>query len=77
MDEMHFADTEPAWEDMDPLQRAAFEASIEDVEYARAEDFCSHCGKEMSDFSDLGCEHCDRRHPDFGTMPLPANEQPK
>ena len=29
---------------------------------------CGHCGKELDDFSDLGCEHCDRRHPDFGTV---------
>jgi hypothetical protein len=30
---------------------------------------CPYCGKEYEDFSDLGCEHCDRRHPDFGTTP--------
>jgi len=30
---------------------------------------CPHCGKEYEDFSDLGCGHCDARHPDFGAMP--------
>ena len=28
---------------------------------------CPHCGKPLEDFSDLGCEYCDRRHPGFGT----------
>jgi hypothetical protein len=28
---------------------------------------CPFCGKEYEDFSDLGCGHCDRRHPDWGT----------
>jgi hypothetical protein len=23
--------------------------------------FCPHCGKEYEDFSDYGCEYCDRR----------------
>jgi hypothetical protein len=46
--------------DLEPM----FEASLEDFE---GEDFCSHCGKEFTDFSDLGCGHCDRRHPEFGT----------
>lgn len=23
---------------------------------------CSHCGKELEDFSDLGCEYCDARY---------------
>lgn len=26
-------------------------------------EYCSHCGKDIEDFSDLGCEHCDRRYP--------------
>jgi hypothetical protein len=30
---------------------------------------CSHCGKELEDFSDLGCSVCDQRHPNFGVMP--------
>lgn len=29
---------------------------------------CRHCGKDLQDFSDLGCEWCDRRHPDFGSV---------
>lgn len=33
------------------------------------EDFCKHCGKNIYDFSDLGCEYCDRRHPHFGVLP--------
>ncbi len=60
---------EPAWEDMDPQQRAAYEASVEDFEESRCEDFCSSCGKEFSDFSDLGCGRCDRRSPEFGMVP--------
>jgi hypothetical protein len=31
-------------------------------------DYCPHCGKEFEDFSDMGCERCDRRHPGFGTI---------
>ncbi len=27
---------------------------------------CSHCGKAFDDFSDLGCEYCDTRHPGYG-----------
>ncbi|MCP9495910.1 MAG: hypothetical protein MSG64_15785 [Pyrinomonadaceae bacterium MAG19_C2-C3] len=27
---------------------------------------CSHCGKDIYDFSDLGCGYCDRRNPEFG-----------
>jgi hypothetical protein len=30
---------------------------------------CKHCGKEYEDFSDLGCGHCDRRHPEYGMLP--------
>jgi len=29
---------------------------------------CHFCGKELEDFSDLGCERCDRRHPGFGVL---------
>lgn len=32
------------------------------------EDFCSHCGKNFYDFSDLGCGFCDRRSPDWGLV---------
>jgi len=35
----------------------------------RTEDICEHCGKALEDFSDLGCEYCDRRHPLFGLVP--------
>lgn len=28
-------------------------------------DCCPFCGKDYEDFSDLGCGHCDRRHPGF------------
>lgn len=31
-------------------------------------DFCPHCGKEYEDFSDLGCEYCDVRHPAYGVL---------
>ena len=30
---------------------------------------CPNCGKEYEDFSDMGCEKCDRRHPDYGVLP--------
>ena len=30
--------------------------------------YCWHCGKDVEDFSDLGCEYCDRRHPDYGMV---------
>jgi hypothetical protein len=33
------------------------------------ESTCSHCGKDIYDWSDLGCGYCDRRHPDFGMLP--------
>jgi hypothetical protein len=29
---------------------------------------CHYCGKEFEDFSDLGCEHCDARHPHYGVI---------
>lgn len=29
---------------------------------------CQHCGKELEDFSELGCAYCDGRHPAFGTL---------
>jgi hypothetical protein len=37
--------------------------------YEDDEPTCKHCGKPLYDFSDLGCEYCDRRHPDFGVLP--------
>ena len=30
--------------------------------------FCDHCGKDFEDFSDLGCEYCDARHPHYGVI---------
>lgn len=30
--------------------------------------YCPHCGKEYEDFSDMGCGHCDRRSPEWGTV---------
>jgi hypothetical protein len=30
---------------------------------------CHYCGKELEEFSDIGCEHCDRRSPEWGVMP--------
>jgi hypothetical protein len=43
-------------------------ASIID-DYCDTGGFCDGCGKEFEDFSDLGCEKCDQRHPGYGTMP--------
>jgi len=31
---------------------------------------CGHCGKEFEDWSDLGCEYCDARHPCYGIVPV-------
>lgn len=39
---------------------AETDADIDTTEY------CSHCGKDVEDWSDLGCEYCDRRHPLYG-----------
>lgn len=39
------------------------------MDYDSEPDCCRHCGKELEDFSDLGCEHCDARHPLFGVLP--------
>lgn len=69
IDDQHFADTEPPWDAMTPCQRAAIEANLADLAELDPEDFCSHCGKEFSDFSDLGCGYCDRRNSDWGMMP--------
>ena len=62
------ADLMPAYEDMDPLQQAAFDASSEEDQERPSDEYCSHCGKAFEEFSDLGCEYCDRRHPGFGTV---------
>jgi hypothetical protein len=32
------------------------------------ESVCPHCGKDRYDFSDMGCEYCDARHPGFGVL---------
>lgn len=34
-------------------------------DYKSGPDYCSHCGKDIEDFSVMGCEYCDRRHPGF------------
>lgn len=40
----------------------------EPEEPPEAERCCHFCGKEFTDFSDLGCEYCDTRCPGFGVM---------
>lgn len=57
----------PPWEEMDPLERAAVDASCD--EERPAEDYCPHCGKAFDEFGDLGCGYCDRRSPEWGIMP--------
>jgi len=32
------------------------------------EDFCPWCDKNIFDFSDMGCGHCDRRSPEWGLL---------
>jgi hypothetical protein len=32
------------------------------------EDYCRNCGKEFSDFGDIGCEHCDTRAVGYGVL---------
>jgi hypothetical protein len=46
----------------------AVAASLGD-DYNDGGEYCSHCGKDIYDFSDLGCEYCDRRHPNYGVYP--------
>jgi len=49
---------------LDKLSAALEAGSIEN----RIIDTCPHCGKDIYDWSDLGCEYCDRRHPGFGML---------
>jgi hypothetical protein len=42
------------------------ELDAADFEGADTEMICDHCGHDMHDFSDLGCEYCDARHPYVG-----------
>ena len=39
-----------------------------DMSVDPSEDRCDHCGKPFDEFGDLGCGHCDRRHPEFGLL---------
>ena len=56
------ATTEPYY--CDACERTAENAAdIDTTEY------CEHCGKDIEDWSDLGCEYCDRRHPLYGMLP--------
>lgn len=36
--------------------------------YEEDEDCCHYCGKAYEDFSDLGCQYCDQRHPHYGVL---------
>jgi hypothetical protein len=47
---------------------SAVAASMGDY-YDDGGEYCSHCGKDIYDWSDLGCEYCDRRHPAYGVLP--------
>lgn len=29
---------------------------------------CDHCGKPIYEWADLGCGHCDARHPEYGLL---------
>lgn len=42
---------------------------FEDPDDEEEEPICSHCGKPLYDFSDLGCGRCDRRSPEWGILP--------
>lgn len=54
----------------DCLGCCAVASVIDDGPEFRGEDStCEHCGKDRYDFSDLGCEYCDSRHPGFGATP--------
>ena len=43
------------------IAQAAVEASLGD-DFDDEIERCPHCGKDLEDFSDLGCEYCDRRY---------------
>lgn len=47
----------------DSCERTALAAADVDTT-----EYCHHCGKDIEDFSDLGCEYCDARHPYFGVL---------
>lgn len=40
----------------------------DDFDGSDCENYCPHCGKEYTEFSDLGCGYCDRRSPDWGVL---------
>lgn len=44
-------------------------ACCDSFDEADIETTCDHCGKDIYDFSDLGCGYCDARHPGFGVTP--------
>lgn len=50
-------------------EQAALEASLAEVEGDLVAECCHFCGKPLDEFGDLGCAHCDRRHPEFGMQP--------
>lgn len=51
-------------DECDREAESAVAASLGD-DYEDGGEYCSHCGKDIYDFSDLGCEYCDQRHPGF------------
>jgi hypothetical protein len=61
--------TEPYYCDAcDREAESAVAASMGD-DYDDGREYCHHCGKDIYDWSDLGCEYCDRRHPHYGVYP--------
>lgn len=48
-----------------PADRDYYEAWYAEQGNETVADACHFCGKEFEDFSDLGCEVCDSRHPGF------------
>lgn len=64
-------DTRPedeAYIDWCELNPAVFDEE-DDFGDPAGEEYCPHCGKEYTEFADLGCGYCDRRSPDWGVMP--------
>src|SRR6266850_5193183 len=61
--------------------KAEFQATADEANKAEADAWaaemqgdyepatCKHCGKELEDFSDIGCGYCDQRHPEWGLLP--------